>query len=211
MNINLDMGRSAGRLARGAAVCLVALAVAACGGGNSSSAADGSATAQQEGATATAQAIGATSDAPTVRAQAVPPGWVGRMPPAETINGIAVPPEPSPILNNATLAGVDVNKNGVRDDVERVIAKKAPNSTSFSASMEIAAATQSILTAGLQSQAEADKYTLAVACASEKMVDVLTTKDVQLSVVNNPARLNSFKSATRKYGGIVVDASADCK
>lgn len=42
----------------------------------------------------------------------------------KTINGIAVPPEPDPVVNNATLAGVDVNGNGVRDDVERFIAKE---------------------------------------------------------------------------------------
>jgi hypothetical protein len=37
----------------------------------------------------------------------------------EIINGIAVPPEPDPVQNNATIAGVDANDNGVRDDVER--------------------------------------------------------------------------------------------
>jgi hypothetical protein len=40
----------------------------------------------------------------------------------EVINGIPVPPEPDPVQNNATVAGVDVNSNGVRDDVERKIA-----------------------------------------------------------------------------------------
>lgn len=42
----------------------------------------------------------------------------------ELINGIPVPPEPDPTANNATLAGIDVNGNGVRDDVERKIAEK---------------------------------------------------------------------------------------
>ncbi|WP_345975315.1 hypothetical protein [Sulfurimonas sp. HSL3-7] len=37
------------------------------------------------------------------------------------INGHVLPPEPDPAINNFTLAGVDVNKNGVRDDVERKI------------------------------------------------------------------------------------------
>ena len=37
------------------------------------------------------------------------------------INGHTLPPEPDPKLNNATLLGIDVNKNGVRDDVERKI------------------------------------------------------------------------------------------
>lgn len=47
----------------------------------------------------------------------------------ETINGIEVPPEPDPELNNATLAGIDVNGNGVRDDLEREIAKKFGKNT----------------------------------------------------------------------------------
>lgn len=32
-----------------------------------------------------------------------------------------LPPEPNEAENNATLAGVDVNQNGIRDDVERAI------------------------------------------------------------------------------------------
>ena len=37
------------------------------------------------------------------------------------INGHVLPPEPDPKVNNAMLLGVDVNHNGVRDDVERWI------------------------------------------------------------------------------------------
>jgi hypothetical protein len=37
--------------------------------------------------------------------------------------GISVPPRPYTIINNWTLAGVDSNQNGVRDDVERYIAE----------------------------------------------------------------------------------------
>jgi len=39
----------------------------------------------------------------------------------EIINGHVLPPEPDPVKNNATLLGIDVNHNGVRDDVERWI------------------------------------------------------------------------------------------
>ncbi len=35
------------------------------------------------------------------------------------VDGHRLPPEPDPKINNATLLGVDVNNNGVRDDVER--------------------------------------------------------------------------------------------
>ena len=37
------------------------------------------------------------------------------------VNGHTLPPAPDPQVNNATLLGVDVNNNGVRDDVERWI------------------------------------------------------------------------------------------
>ena len=40
------------------------------------------------------------------------------------VNGHRLPPEPDPKVNNATLLGVDINKNGVRDDVERWIYEK---------------------------------------------------------------------------------------
>ena len=40
------------------------------------------------------------------------------------INGYRLPPEPDPKVNNATLLGVDVNNNGVRDDVERYLLNK---------------------------------------------------------------------------------------
>ncbi len=39
----------------------------------------------------------------------------------EIINGHDLPPKPDPVLNNSTLLGIDVNNNGVRDDVERWI------------------------------------------------------------------------------------------
>jgi len=40
------------------------------------------------------------------------------------VDGHRLPPEPDPKINNSTLLGVDVNKNGVRDDVERWIYEK---------------------------------------------------------------------------------------
>jgi hypothetical protein len=57
---------------------------------------------------------------------------------SEIINGIAVPPEPDMTENNATLAGVDSNSNGVRDDVERLIAQTVKTQNSFDKSLIIA-------------------------------------------------------------------------
>lgn len=43
---------------------------------------------------------------------------------SERINGILVPPEPDESENNRTIAGVDRDKNGVRDDLDRWAATK---------------------------------------------------------------------------------------
>lgn len=42
----------------------------------------------------------------------------------ETINGIVVPPLPDAATNSASIAGVDANSNGIRDDVERRLASE---------------------------------------------------------------------------------------
>ena len=42
------------------------------------------------------------------------------------INGYTVPPVPDKVLNNSSLLGVDSDKNGIRDDVDRFIAEEYP-------------------------------------------------------------------------------------
>lgn len=43
---------------------------------------------------------------------------------SERINGIAVPQAPDPVANTATVAGVDVDTNGIRDDIDRRLATR---------------------------------------------------------------------------------------
>lgn len=42
----------------------------------------------------------------------------------EKINGIAVPPQPDAATNQATVEGVDSDNNGIRDDIDRLIAQE---------------------------------------------------------------------------------------
>jgi len=42
----------------------------------------------------------------------------------QVIHGHQMPPEPDPVVNDSTLLGIDVNNNGVRDDVEIWILRK---------------------------------------------------------------------------------------
>lgn len=65
---------------------------------------------------------------------------------AETINGVVVPPEPPPELNNATLAGFDTNGNGVRDDVERMLANEFGGTTDFAFALAAAREAQKEVT-----------------------------------------------------------------
>src|SRR3989344_4218513 len=59
------------------------------------------------------------------------------------VEGAHLPPDPSVQENNATVAGVDVNQNGIRDDVERAIFKKYPtDKKSRAAALQYAKALQ---------------------------------------------------------------------
>ena len=85
------------------------------------------------------------------------------------VNGHKLPPEPDKTVNDSTLLGVDVNGNGVRDDVERYIYErfgKDPEypKTKIALAMQDAWATQKVLENPV---IESDKYYAdALACQS---------------------------------------------
>ncbi len=51
------------------------------------------------------------------------------------VMGENLPPKPDQMLNDSTIAGFDVNNNGIRDDVELAIFEKYPNSAKIRAGM----------------------------------------------------------------------------
>lgn len=62
------------------------------------------------------------------------------------INGIHVPPDPG-ASGMATVAGIDTDTNGIRDDIDRFIATKyGTNSTAMEAARQSAWARQKVLT-----------------------------------------------------------------
>ena len=63
----------------------------------------------------------------------------------KVISGYRLPPEPDPTINNSTLLGIDVNNNGVRDDVERKIIKTYREPIKITYMMQIAKIGQEIL------------------------------------------------------------------
>lgn len=61
------------------------------------------------------------------------------------INGHRLPPEPDPKINNSTLLGIDVNHNGVRDDVERWIYETYKNPIEIGLFMQSARAYNKVI------------------------------------------------------------------
>jgi hypothetical protein len=163
--------------------------LASCGGGGNQPAT----TASTDGPTA--HALAATGKA------TVSGSWVGRAPAPEVINGITVPPEPAPTINNATLAGVDSNNNGVRDDVERVLAKTFGTDTSkYQLAFDFSIKEQAMISK--QSSANIDAYIKIVSCTTLSAAD---SKVGTLSLLNTADRRKAY--GTQLAGALV----GDCK
>src|SRR3990167_1375682 len=87
------------------------------------------------------------------------------------VEGTNLPPMPDQAENDATVAGIDKNNNGVRDDVELAIFKKYPNSAKIrAAELQYAMALQLMLTKVNNAEtwiAAAKEDSRAYACISE--------------------------------------------
>ncbi len=63
------------------------------------------------------------------------------------VMGQSLPPEPDPALKDATIEGIDANRNGIRDDVELAIFKLYPDSARIrAAELQYAMALQNEMT-----------------------------------------------------------------
>lgn len=150
-----------------------------------------------------------TSDAKSAdgrkEALAVPPGWKGRAPTYEVINGITVPPEPAPSINNATLTGVDINKNGVRDDVERKIALAASSQGAFQISMLYASRLQSILQSNIpETSEEAQRIMLSPECAISGQSLLLINISYSRLIFNTNERQRKIKAISKLVPAMTV-------
>ncbi len=119
----------------------------------------------------------------------------------ETINGIAVPPEPDPELNNATLAGIDVNENGVRDDVERLIAREfGSNESQYLEVMSFARAEQKTITEPSNEATAA--YAREIECST------ISLSKVTFALTNTPERVTAFRNAN---AGMSLTVGRNCE
>lgn len=117
------------------------------------------------------------------------------------VDGSHLPPQPDPKLVDATIAGVDTNGNGIRDDVELAIFKKYPGQANLklrAAELQYAMALQSEFTSALNTEtliAVIKQEGRAYLCLkSDKAV-----KQVEVLQVNTDARKKFREDVRQRY------------
>lgn len=179
------------------ALSTAGLILVACGGGDSRQ--------PTEPASTASTSSSATSDADRKQALAVPPGWVGRVPKPEVINGITVPPEPDPTINNSTLAGVDSNKNGVRDDVERIVARQFGGTADYPYALAYAREYQRIIVSPTPTtRADALVSYMKAMCRTKGAGESVDSLPIDSLTANTPAR----EQAHRAFLDVLVAVSS---
>ncbi|GLS05186.1 hypothetical protein GCM10007860_23360 [Chitiniphilus shinanonensis] len=140
----------------------------------------------------------------------VPPGNT------DTINGIKVPPDPG-AAGRKTLAGIDADHDGVRDDVQRFLAQEVgKHPARFKYAMEMARITQQeILTASGNDREKAralfNQGTLPSKCFSETFSSSIEDYEWRLKYwkkldalhSNTPERMAAYRKGDELIGGMM--------
>ncbi|MEK7109497.1 MAG: hypothetical protein AAB919_03645 [Patescibacteria group bacterium] len=130
------------------------------------------------------------------------------------VEGKNLPPVPDQAENDATVAGIDKNNNGIRDDVELAIFKKYPNSAKIrAAELQYAMTEQMFLTRVFDTgtwKAVAEENGRAHTCiidsgANRKEVETLTFNTDLRTIAKNNAF--EFTTTVGSAGGIPCDVS----
>lgn len=170
-------------------VSIASLIVVACGGGESR------------------QTSKAVPPAPTQseQSQRLTSSKTGSADKTETINGMTVPSEPDVKLNATTLAGVDSDKNGIRDDIDRILATEFGNShPKIEALLAFAKAEQAMLVTGTpESIAATDQIFI---CSELKASD---TNKLTAALLDAPARSTTYRQMMSKSPSINLDSMLD--
>lgn len=115
------------------------------------------------------------------------------------VEGKALPPVPDQAENDATLAGIDKNDNGIRDDVELAIFKEYPNSAKIrAAELQYAMTEQMFLTKVFNTgtwQAVAEEDGRANLCMFKMPGALIKENDVETLVFNTQTRMEARDKA----------------
>ena len=108
----------------------------------------------------------------------------------------SIPPAPNPDLNASTVAGIDSDANGVRDDIDILLARNFGGSeTDYVIALVHSKSLQAAL---LQpSEANAFAHVNTMTCASDQMLTRLS--EMTLATLDTPARRKAY---AKVFGGI---------
>jgi Repeat of unknown function (DUF5648) len=129
-------------------------------------------------------------------------------PASEIINGIVVPLEPDPVANNATLAGVDNNENGVRDDVERKIASLSTIENPYSLLFLHAQNYNKTLTIAMPTEDAAKLYVGSNNCSN---ISPELDKKILYETIDSKERAKKFNAISQLAGVSIVDFIEGCE
>lgn len=131
----------------------------------------------------------------------------------EIDEALQLPPDPGE-AGKKTVAGIDTNSNGVRDDIERFIAAKHwPNRERIAVLFEFAKVKQSMLVATEHEAilAEAAETTLVLHCLvrtldGDTAKAGATVREIQYAVYDTPERLLAYLRIDQQLGGQIFEA-----
>lgn len=131
------------------------------------------------------------------------------------VDGSKLPPPPDPTLVNSTVAGIDANDNGIRDDVELAIFEEYPTSSTTSTAIR-AAELQYAMDLQMEFTDVTDSATLIAVIQQEGrgflcILNDQREEDVEGLVFNTEQRKDYRESIRKKYmTSFRLDASDFC-
>ncbi len=127
------------------------------------------------------------------------------------INGVPVPPEPNIIINNVTLAGVDSNGNGVRDDIDRIIARQFGGTLDYPFALAYAQGYQKIVIDPAPANKAAALFILSnIRCSMKAGSDAVWTFKILVLTGNTKLRQAAFQNFFDTLGGITGGELQPC-
>lgn len=121
------------------------------------------------------------------------------------INGIKVPPMPDAKINDATIAGVDTDHNGIRDDVDRALAELfGGDMRQYQSAYAVAKMLEDVISHHDNSNVK--DYGHATKCFTHQMRMKLV--QIELLATNTPARNAANSSAFAGWSG--SGSTKDC-
>lgn len=123
----------------------------------------------------------------------------------EKINGILVPSD-SGTTGDETLAGIDSNDNGIRDDVERFIAQEfGDDKAAYDVAVEQAVTINKLLQSD-RSESDIEGFNTLIDCSENK--DLESMKKIETRHLNTKARHDEFSELFS--GKITSVGGTDC-